>query len=221
MTDILRLHNVVYHTRVLGPGVRAAVWFQGCRRRCRGCMSESSRPMEGGKLVSISKLCAAILDQKGIEGVTVSGGEPFLQPEALFALLSRLRRASDLGVIVYTGFTLEQLRVMEDPWVPKVLDGLVDLLIDGEYVEELNDGKSLKGSSNQRLHFLTDRYLPCRELYEGTERNAEVILKENELFFVGIPNKDTLAQWRSAVREIEGGQRHGEMDHCERSGSPL
>lgn len=203
MTDIIRLHNVVYRTKVLGPGERFAIWFQGCKRRCKGCMSESSRPLDGGRLASISKLCDVIFAQTGIEGVTISGGEPFLQPEALYSLLNRIRNLSSLGVIVYTGFTIEQLRGLNNPWIDKSLNGYIDLLIDGEYTDELNDGKSLKGSSNQRVIFLTDRYLPEKELYEQPARNAEVRLSGNEVFFIGIPSKKTWEQWRSAIEEID------------------
>lgn len=203
MVDTFRIHNVAYRTKVLGPGERTAIWFQGCNRRCKGCMSDSSRPLNGGKLASISKLCDVIFSQTGIEGVTISGGEPFLQPEALYSLLKRIRNNSSLGVIVYTGFTLEQLKDLGNSWVNKILNGYVDLLIDGEYVDELNDGKSLKGSSNQRVLFLTDRYLPHKELYEGTTRNAEVRLSGNDVFFVGIPSKDTWRQWSTAIDEVD------------------
>lgn len=203
MTDIVRLHNVAYRTRVLGPGERFAIWFQGCRRRCKGCMSESSRPLDGGRLASISKLCEAILSQRGLEGVTISGGEPFLQPEALFCLLEKIRHNANLGVIVYTGFTLEQLRELNNPWIDMALNGYIDLLIDGEYIDELNDGKSLKGSANQRLLFLTDRYLSDKGLYEGTTRNAEVRLSGNDVFFVGIPSRETWDQWRSALADLD------------------
>ena len=203
MVDTFRIHNVAYRTKVLGPGERTAIWFQGCNRRCKGCMSESSRPLNGGKLASISKLCDVIFSQTGVEGVTISGGEPFLQPEALYSLLERIRNNSGLGVIVYTGFTLEQLKGLENPWINKILSGYVDLLIDGEYVDELNDGKSLKGSSNQRVLFLTDRYLPYKELYEGTTRNAEVRLSGNDVFFVGIPSKETWRQWSTAIDEVD------------------
>ena len=203
MTDTVRLHNIAYRTKVLGPGERFAIWFQGCKRRCKGCMSESSRPLNGGKLASISKLCDVIFSQTGIEGVTISGGEPFLQPEALCSILERIRNYSSLGVIVYTGFTLDQLKELGNPWINKILSGYVDLLIDGEYVDELNDGKSLKGSSNQRVLFLTDRYLPYREIYEGTIRNAEVRLSGNDVFFVGIPSKETWDQWRTAIADID------------------
>ena len=204
MTEIVRLHNVTLRTRVLGPGERAAVWFQGCRRSCKGCMSPSSRPLDGGMLASIPKLCHAILAQQGLEGITISGGEPFLQPEALQSMLQFLRERSDLGVIIYTGYTLEQLRAMDDVHVRNVLDNLVDLLIDGEYVEELNDGMSLKGSANQRVIHMTDRYRSSQELYERQTRNVEVVLSAGEAFLIGIPNQKTWQQWQSALNELTG-----------------
>ena len=159
MTDVLRLHNIVYHTRTLGPGDRTAIWFQGCRRRCKGCMSESSRPMDGGWDVSIPKLCSAILQQTGIEGVTISGGEPFLQAEALYTLISGLRSKSNLGVIVYTGYTIEQLKERNDLYINRLLDGMIDLLIDGEYVDELNDENVTKVIGHDRgIRFLVTSY---------------------------------------------------------------
>ena len=209
MDDTIRLHHYVPRTKVLGPGERFALWLQGCKRRCKGCMSESSRPLDGGRLASISKLSALILEQEGLEGITVSGGEPFLQPEALYRLLERIRSDSTLGVIVYTGYTLEQLKDLKDPWVDRLLDGCIDLLIDGEYVESLNDGKSLKGSSNQRVLFLTDRYLPMKALYDGTARNGEVHMSGNELFYVGIPGKSTWEKFRSAVEQVDQDQKRG------------
>ncbi len=203
MKETVKLHNVVLSTRVLGPGTRAAVWFQGCERRCKGCMSPASRPLDGGFWASIPRLCETLLAQEGLEGVTISGGEPFLQPEALAAMLSILRKKSDLGVILYTGYTIEQLREMKNSYIDAILDGLADLLIDGEYVESRNDGKSLRGSSNQRLIHLTDRYLSSQSLYEGTKRDVEVILSPGEAFLIGIPNRQTFQQWESALQSFE------------------
>lgn len=207
MTDVVRLHNVALRTKVLGPGERAAVWFQGCRRSCKGCMSPSSRSLDGGILASIPKLCQAVLAQQGLEGITISGGEPFLQPEALDSLLTLLRDHADLGVIIYTGYTLEQLRAKNNPSIQRILDHLADMIIDGEYVEELNDGKSLKGSSNQRVIHLTDRYRSSQSLYESTKRDVEVILSAGETFLIGIPNKETWKQWECALKDLNTERR--------------
>lgn len=207
MTDIVRLHNVVLRTKVLGPGERAAIWFQGCKRSCKGCMSPSSRPLDGGMLASIPKICEAVLAQNGLEGVTISGGEPFLQPEALNSLLTYLREKKDLGVIIYTGYTIEQLSEKNDPHINNILNSLADTIIDGEYVEELNDGASLKGSSNQRVIHLTARYRSSQPLYEGTKRDVEVHLSAGEAFLIGIPNKETWRQWECALKDLNTEKR--------------
>ncbi|MBQ4563987.1 MAG: radical SAM protein [Lachnospiraceae bacterium] len=203
MTNYIRLHQVVFHTKVLGPGMRAAIWLQGCKRRCKGCMSPASRPLHGGTLAGISSVANAILSLEDIEGITVSGGEPFLQPEALCTLLGMIREKADLGVIIYTGYTHEQLRQMQNRYIDQILDELTDLLIDGEYVDELNDGKSLRGSSNQRILYLTDRYLPYKDIYDAEVRNVEAMISEREVFFVGIPNRETWNQWESVVNGFD------------------
>lgn len=193
--ETLRIHNIVHNTKVLGPGNRVALWLQGCNRSCRGCMSPSTRNPNGGKLIAIDKLAAEILQVQGVEGITISGGEPFLQSRELCLLLRKLRFSSKLGVIIYTGFTVEELHALKDEYIEEILGGLADLIIDGEYVEELNEGSAWKGSSNQRLIFLTDRYKEHEPLYESKKRDVEVIVNNEGLFFIGIPEKQTLNQW--------------------------
>ena len=195
----VKLHNIVMKTTALGPGIRIAIWFQGCKRNCKGCMSPKSRPINGGKECSIEKLMKAVCSSTDIEGVTISGGEPFLQVQALYELLVALRQKTDLGVIIYTGYTLEELSRMNNYMVNQIISSLVDVIIDGEYIDELNDGKSLKGSSNQKVHFITDRYIAYKDLFDGDNRDVQVFVSENEAFFVGIPDKDTLDTWKRVV----------------------
>jgi hypothetical protein len=147
-----------------------------------------------------------------VEEMNASPIEPMPKPQKpnilkrIFAIFFRAELAQyERDMAVWQEHqTLEQLREMHDPWVDKMLDGYIDLLIDGEYVESLNDGKSLRGSSNQQVLFLTDRYLPDQKLYEGTTRNAEVQMTENQVFFIGIPGKETWEQWQSAIEGIDG-----------------
>ena len=108
----IRLHDMRMHTNALGPGIRTAIWFQGCNRCCKGCMSPSSRPLDGGTLVDVEKVIASIKNTADIEGVTISGGEPFLQIDALFALLKSLRSDTELGIIIYTGYNFFKLIIM-------------------------------------------------------------------------------------------------------------
>jgi len=198
----VRLHNLVMQTTALGPGTRLAIWLQGCLRRCPGCMSPASRPLEGGSEWELEDLIETVCRAQGIEGITVSGGEPFLQPEALHGLLKAVRQRTELGVIIYTGNTLAELRRTGDPRILEIVDSLADLIIDGEYVDELNDGGSLKGSSNQKVHFLTERYLPFRQLYEGKSRDVQVFITGKDAFFVGIPYRETLESWKEAASRL-------------------
>ena len=200
----IRLHNIVMHTKVLGPGIRTAIWFQGCKRECAGCMSPASRPLDGGRIVDADDVINAVIGEKNnIEGITVSGGEPFLQVDGLCYLLEAIRERTKLGVIIYSGFTMGQLRAMKSVKIDKIIDGLADLIIDGEYVDELNDGLALRGSSNQKLNFIRERYNGCRDLYESHKRDAEVFASEKDLFFVGIPSKDTLEGWKKAADDLK------------------
>ena len=197
----IRLHNVVFSTKALDPGERAAIWLQGCHRRCPGCMSEETRPLDKGKQISIDKLADDLKKLDTIEGITISGGEPFLQKGPLRSLLTKIRENTNLGIIIYTGYTYRELQEMHHPDVNDILDNLCDLLIDGTYVEELNDGKRFKGSSNQQLIFLTERYKPFAYLYAENNRSVEIVVKQNEVFMYGIPDTNTLARWEEYKKQ--------------------
>ena len=195
MKESIRIHNIIKSTSVLGPGKRAAIWFQGCMRNCPGCMSPSSRPLNGGRKTTVEKVVNAILSLENIEGLTVSGGEPFLQLDALYSLVKNIKDNSNLSIIVYTGYTINELRELNDSKVKQLIDGMIDILIDGEYVDELNDGVALRGSSNQTVHFLSERYKGFEEMYTFKKRDAEILVSDKDLFFVGIPEKETLKTW--------------------------
>ena len=203
MDELIRIHNIILSTKVLGPGERAAIWFQGCRRRCPGCMAPETRPLNKGKTVSVKSMVDILRKLDGIEGITVSGGEPFLQKHSLYMFLKVIRETTKLGVIIYTGYTLEELKKMNDSDVNEILDGLCDLIIDGKYVDELNDGIALRGSSNQQLHFITERYKSYEFIYNEKRRNAEIYISNSDLFFIGIPSKETLKTWQTTTSEFD------------------
>lgn len=198
----VKIHNIASCTTALGPGNRAAIWFQGCERRCKGCMSPNSRPLDGGATWEVEDLVNTVCSFKDIEGVTVSGGEPFLQSNALFELLSGIRKRRDLGVIIYTGNTIKQLKDMHDNTIDAIIYELADIIIDGEYIDELNDGGSLKGSSNQVVNFITDRYKKYKYLYESNQRNIQIMIQGNESLLIGVPERKTLEEWKKALNEI-------------------
>lgn len=154
--------------------------------------------MDGGFSMGVSELAERILATEDIEGITITGGEPFLQAEGLAKLVGKVRNRRDFGVIVYTGFTLAELRkkAERDSAVRDFL-AAIDLLIDGPYLSERDDGKSLRGSDNQEVHPLTERYAGIVwEWYGRPRREAELHLVGEELFLAGIPGRDILKKWR-------------------------
>jgi len=181
--------------RVLGPGNRAVIWVHGCPRNCPGCIAESFRKGEGREC-SPEEMAEWILSQNA-EGLTLSGGEPFLQAGPLAETLRLVREKRDLGVIVYTGYTLEELQAAseEDPGVRDLL-GFTDLLIDGPYVREKDVNQPYVGSSNQRLLLLTGRYAGEMDYYTSAEgRKVEIRLSEERTLLVGVPGREQREIW--------------------------
>lgn len=202
-TKLIRLYSRVSRTSVLGPFQRYGLWVQGCPFRCEGCLATATQTFEGGVETEVASLASEILEVSGIEGITISGGEPFAQPAVLARLLAEIRAEKDFGVIVYTGYRLEQLeaRSANEVEVREVL-AMTDILIDGPYMESLDDGLALRGSSNQRLHQLTDRYaLVANDYYGLQERRVEVYLRNDEAMLVGVPSSEALAKWRRLIGE--------------------
>ncbi|KGI85297.1 ribonucleoside-triphosphate reductase activating protein [Exiguobacterium mexicanum] len=148
----MRVLSVLEESVVDGPGIRTVIFTAGCPHRCPGCHNPESWNPRGGQDVSVADLLAQI-EQSGWDGVTISGGEPFLQPEELARLVDGCK-VLQKNVWVYTGYTLEQLQAMHDEFVTNVLDR-ADVLVDGRFEQPLMD-RSLRfrGSSNQRIIFL-------------------------------------------------------------------
>lgn len=154
---LINLHSIAYPVTALGPGMRAALWVAGCSRRCAGCISPLHQDPSSGRMMSTLAIVLRLARQADqLEGITISGGEPFEQPEALHDLIEMIRvRIPSWSIIVYTGFTLAELKRMQDP----VIDALtmIDVLIDGPYMERLPSPHALKGSSNQRIYCFTEQ----------------------------------------------------------------
>ena len=189
---MLKIYNFIESTKALGPYNRFALWTQGCPFSCDGCMTPDSQSLDGGVRISIEEMTQTILNTSNIEGITISGGEPFLQAEALYCLLSLVREKRDFGVIVYTGFTLEQLKAQNDSAINLLLEN-IDILIDELFDENLNDGVSLRGSSNQNIYQLTKRYKNVFDDYYNKDvREIEMHMQSEHIMLVGIPKNDTL-----------------------------
>ena len=198
LSDVfLQVAQTVPATEAEGPGVRYALWFQGCPLRCPGCCNPEMLPFQGGTRVSVREVVEqveAAAREHGVEGITLLGGEP-LAHAAGAAALARAVREGGLSVMVFSGYTLEEARGMRDPDVDALLTR-TDILVDGPYVRELPDtARRWIGSTNQRIHFLTDRYRaddPCwRE-----PNTLEIRVRGAELSVNGFPARQAVGLWR-------------------------
>ena len=154
----IRVNAVVEESIVDGPGLRYVLFTQGCPHACKGCHNPETHCASGGYTVEVRALLEQIKENPLLAGVTFSGGEPFLQPAPLQELARAVKQLGK-SIVVYSGFTFEQLLVKAETNIHiKKLLALCDLLIDGPYIEELKDLElQFKGSSNQRVLNKQDR----------------------------------------------------------------
>lgn len=158
----VRIGAVAERTEAEGPGVRFAVWAQGCTIRCSGCFNPHLWGTHDGRHTPAQELAqhatAAATNDREIEGVTLLGGEPFEQAQA-FAAFATAVGAAGLSVMVFTGYSREHLEGPDAPPGSAALLAATDLLVDGPYRAEQKDLlRPWVGSTNQRFHFLTSRY---------------------------------------------------------------
>ncbi len=152
---MLRVGRVLHGTTAEGPGLRTAIWFQGCSIRCKGCINPHLFSPRGGTQLPVAGIIEDAV-AAGVEGLTLIGGEPFDQPDAGHSLATAAR-AAGLGVIAFSGYEYETLRDRDD--TTRAFLATVDLLVDGPYQEwNPETERALVGSENQRFIHLTDRY---------------------------------------------------------------
>ena len=151
---VINIHSLIKNSGVNGPGDRFVIWTQGCRKGCKNCYNPETWSHYKNNLITIEEIIKEIKDSNAT-GVTISGGDPFEQPREIFSLFEKISLL-DLkdGVIVFTGYTLEEIKTI--PQLESCLK-YIDLLIDGRYFEDLRISSGLAGSSNQQFHFLTDK----------------------------------------------------------------
>lgn len=206
--DAVNVSHMVQRCRVLGPGERFVLWAQGCPLRCPGCHNPQFQPFRDACWLPIECLEERILSVQGIEGVTYVGGEPFAQAQALTGLSRRLRQRG-LTVMVYSGFTYEELEGSVLPHSAALLRE-TDLLLDGPYRQDLPSDRPWRGSENQRLIALSKRYRKQLATWdEPTGRQFEVRLDENGgIEILGIPPGELVEQ--SIAFHTPGSRRRGQ-----------
>jgi anaerobic ribonucleoside-triphosphate reductase activating protein len=191
---MLRIATIVDDTRAEGPGRRWALWVQGCSIRCAACCNPEMFDPRRGQAIAIDALAVQLAEARarGVEGVTFLGGEPFEQAAAL-AGLARHARGLGLTVMVFSGYTLDQLRARADA---APLLAQVDLLVDGPYDRTRPEprppvGRRWIGSANQRMHYLTAAYAPDDPQMHDAN-TIEIRLSKQGLLINGWPTADQL-----------------------------
>jgi anaerobic ribonucleoside-triphosphate reductase activating protein len=174
----VRVHAVDPRSRANGPGVRFVVWLQGCTLGCPGCFNPLTH-IADGPTTPVEELAAQMAAAK-VGGLSLSGGEPLQQPEAALALL-RAARELGMSTLAFSGYALEEIR--ELPGGADVLANL-DVLIDGRYVAGERLATGLRGSANQRIQLLTDRY--TRADVEATPVAEIVISPAGDVSLTGV-----------------------------------
>lgn len=157
----IRISGLVNDSIVDGPGFRYTVFTQGCKFNCPGCHNPHTHDVAGGRLIDIDEILCEVKQNPLLSGVTISGGEPFLQiPETLE--LTKKVKALNLDVIIYTGYRYEELIQMNNTKINNILK-IADYLIDGRFmIEKRSLELNFKGSSNQRIIDLKKTYIESK-----------------------------------------------------------
>jgi anaerobic ribonucleoside-triphosphate reductase activating protein len=184
---------------VNGPGERFVLWVQGCPFRCRGCFNPDYLKFNERPGFRVGELAERIKSVNGIEGVTYSGGEPMAHAKALYFLSRELKKV-ELTIVCYSGYTLEELKGLDDPWVDRLLS-CIDVLIDGRYDRLKPANLPLRGSSNQRVHFLTNTYAHLARKVERERKDVEIIIGANTFVATGIFDVEFLNQLERVLNE--------------------
>lgn len=204
----LQLNRVLAPITVLGPGRRVGVWVQGCTLACTGCASTDTWASDGGldtTTDSVAEQVLAVAERLDLTGVTVTGGEPFQQADAVTDLLVRIRRRrADLDVLVFTGYTLG-VAARRSPGLLEAADAVVA----GRYRPELPDGGPLRASANQELVVRTElgrrRFAgldgSSEAAHEVVGRRLQVTADDGSLFLVGLPASGDLERLGAALEE--------------------
>ncbi len=204
----IALNKAHFPVTVLGPGRRVGLWLQGCSIRCRGCVSRDTWDPDPAKEMTVASLLAWCRGTTGgvLDGVTISGGEPFDQPAALGALLDGLHRwrrelARPFDLLCYSGHPLKALQRDHADLLAR-LDALIP--------EPYSDGRPLgglwRGSDNQPLVSLSplgeERYREAvRAPAAGQDKRMQVAREGGRLFFIGIPHRGDMAALETLCRD--------------------
>lgn len=204
---MMYIARLLYPVEVLGPGKRIGIWVCGCPHHCDGCANPELWEFKDDRKISIEhllELIRQITESNQVDGFTITGGEPFYQSKELEILLKALRQWSS-DILVFSGYYKEQIEKFS------TLENIA-VLVDGPYIKERNYGLTLRGSDNQRIFIINDRYRTKYQTYLSDEKSKiQNFLDENSVISVGIHESDYASKVKEYMKRkglIEGGEQH-------------
>lgn len=195
---ISRIH---FPVTTLGPGRRLGIWFQGCSLHCEGCISVDTWAT-AKTLIPIEQLMMKLSSYLPlIDGITISGGEPFDQFEALLAIVVQLRERTKVDILVYTGYGVEDITDQLQQIKP-----YIDVLISDPFQRQSSQTLRLRGSDNQRLHCFTSQAVEKFAYYQQAVTTEDKVLDvmfdaEGVVWFAGIPRRDDFVKLQTLLKQ--------------------
>ncbi len=196
--SVSRIH---FPITALGPGKRIGIWFQGCSLRCKGCLSPDTWQVKDNN-ITVEQLLEQITEWLPLaDGITISGGEPFEQPEALFALVSGIKQLTDADILVYSGYQWDDIEKRVSQMAP-----CIDALISEPFKVDLLQTQMLKGSDNQQLHMLTPlgkaRFMAYQRSTTPEDKVLDLAFDETgRLFLAGVPERNDMLRLRTLIEQ--------------------
>ena len=197
------INKIHYPVKELGMGQkRLGIWFQGCPIHCNGCINKDTWPLAEDKKIPLDDLKNILMKFKAKEvcGVTITGGEPFYQPEALSELVLFLKEITDGDIFVYSGYSYNVIK--------KKYAGIlknIDVLVSEPFKEEESDKLIWRGSDNQKIWLLSEK---AKKIYpanineiEYTGRKMQYSIVGDELYMIGIPARTDLDKFYKLLKE--------------------
>ncbi len=188
LADRVRVARSQEASFVAGPGKRYVIWVAGCLRRCPGCFQPHFFDFAAGEPTSAEALAEEVLSIPDLDGVSISGGEPFEQSEALAKFCQLIKDQSDLTVLAYSGYRLDSLQANAKF---SALLQYVDILIDGEFRQEQAGPYLWRGSANQRVlsRDSSGQWIPFLPKKGDGSPDLQVSVTDNQITITGFPDE--------------------------------
>ena len=195
----MEIGKVLYPIKSLGIKTRVAIWTIGCFRNCFNCSNPELQYSDASKDVNVELIIESIKDYD-FQGVTISGGEPFLQIHELAKLVKLINEELHIDdILIFTGYTLLELENMHDNDVDYILKH-ISVLVDGPYIEQKHIELPLRGSENQIVHILNKKYQSLYLDYQAKEKIFDIFKDSNEVHIIGIPIKNYKEQYKMYLK---------------------